>query len=148
MNKKLAVIVLTWNDWKNTIECLESIFNNSFENFDIILVDNNSDLIHIEKINQWSKNFIKVEDNEFKFNSNKKIDLIKINKNFKISNNICEKKIYLIQNNKNLGLTAGLNVGYEFILNQKYDYVARIDCDFIIPKNYLKDMVNLFEKII
>tara|TARA_S200000501_G_C20774956_1_gene722248 strand:- start:48 stop:1055 length:1008 start_codon:yes stop_codon:yes gene_type:complete len=146
MNKKLAVIVLTWNDWKNTIECLESIFNNSFENFDIILVDNNSDLIHIEKINQWSKNFIKVEDNEFKFNSNKKIDLIKINKNFKISNNICEKKIYLIQNNKNLGLTAGLNVGYEFILNQKYDYVARIDCDFIIPKNYLKDMVNLFEK--
>ena len=49
MNKKLAVIVLTWNDWKNTIECLESIFNNSFENFDIILVDNNSDLIHIEK---------------------------------------------------------------------------------------------------
>ena len=60
MNKKLAVIVLTWNDWKNTIECLESIFNNSFENFDIILVDNNSDLIHIEKINQWSKSFIKV----------------------------------------------------------------------------------------
>ena len=53
MNKKLAVIVLTWNDWKNTIECLESIFNNSFENFDIVLVDNNSDPIHIEKIKEY-----------------------------------------------------------------------------------------------
>ena len=26
MNKSIAITVLTWNDWKNTIVCLESIF--------------------------------------------------------------------------------------------------------------------------
>jgi len=144
MNKKLAVVVLTWNDWKNTIECLESIFNSSFQNFDVVLVDNNSDEIHLKKINEWSKNNIEVEDKEFNFNSNKKIEIKNVKNNSQIEN-ICEKKIYIIKNNKNLGLTAGLNVGYKFVLNQGYDYVARIDCDFIISNDYLKNMVSLFE---
>ena len=43
-------------------------------------------------------------------------------------------------------MTAGLNVGYEFLLEQDYDYIARIDCDFIISKKYLEDMKTLFEK--
>ena len=43
MSKSLAITVLTWNDWKNTIKCLESIFQSTFENFDIILVNNNSE---------------------------------------------------------------------------------------------------------
>ena len=55
MNKKLAVVVLTWNDWKNTIECLESIFNSSFQNFDVVLVDNNSDEIHLKKLTNGQK---------------------------------------------------------------------------------------------
>jgi len=144
MNKKLAIVVLTWDDWKNTIECLESIFNNSFKSFDVILVDNNSNAVHLEKIYEWSKNNIKVEDKEFNFDSSKKIEIIKVKNDFQIQD-ICKKKIYLIQNEKNLGLTAGLNVGYKFVINQRYDYLARIDCDFIISKNYLENMVNLFQ---
>ena len=50
MRKKLAVNVLTWNDWENTIICLESIYQSNYDNFDIILIDNNSDKSHLEKI--------------------------------------------------------------------------------------------------
>ena len=46
----------------------------------------------------------------------------------------------------NLGCTAGLNLGYKFSLEQNYDYLARIDCDFIITKDYLKGMINTLEK--
>ena len=53
--------------------------------------------------------------------------------------------LYLIKNKTNIGLTAGLNIGYKFSVNQNYDYIARIDCDFIITKNYLKGMVDTFE---
>ena len=42
--------------------------------------------------------------------------------------------------------TAGVNLGYQFSLNHKYDYIARIDCDFIITKNYLEEMIKMFEK--
>ena len=56
MNKKIAVVTLTWNDWKNTIECLESIFNSSYNYFDVILVDNNSEKHHMDKIFLWADN--------------------------------------------------------------------------------------------
>ena len=64
MSKNLAITVLTWNDWENTTKCLESIFQSSFENFDVILVDNNSDEIHLKKIHEWANNKIKIEDEE------------------------------------------------------------------------------------
>ena len=38
----VAILVLTWNDWKNTVACLESIFKTNYNNFDVFLIDNNS----------------------------------------------------------------------------------------------------------
>ena len=143
--KNIAINVITWNDWKNTIECLESIFNSNYQNFDVILIDNNSEPIHLKKINEWLKNRIFVEDAEFKFNPKKKIKIIEVQKTFKIKN-LGLKNIYLIKNKSNIGLTAGLNIGYKFSFNNKYDYIARIDCDFIVTKNYLKDMIQVLNK--
>ena len=49
----LSIVVLTWNDWKNTIDCLQSIIKSNYKNYDVILVDNNSDLKHINFIKKW-----------------------------------------------------------------------------------------------
>ena len=153
MNKNLAITVLTWNDWENTTKCLESIFQSSFENFDVILIDNNSDEIHLKKIYEWANNKIKIEDEEFNFNPNKKIEIVNVTKELVVYEK-GKKNIYLINSKEkkderwavNLGCTAGLNLGYKFSLEQSYDYLARIDCDFIITKDYLKGMINTLEK--
>jgi len=39
---KVAMIILVWNDYKNTKECLESLRKISYSNLEIIVVDNNS----------------------------------------------------------------------------------------------------------
>lgn len=138
MNKnKIAVVVLTWNDWKNTIKTLDSILINRNNNYDIILVDNNSNFFHINKIIEWIKNIIKntYSDVEFKF----------IKKNFVNRNNI-NKTIYIIRNKKNLGLTAGLNAGYNFAINNLYTYISRIDCDVIIEKKFFSKLLNTIKK--
>ena len=75
MNKDIAITLLTWNDWKNTVECLESIFQSDYQNFDVVLVNNGSEKFHIDKIIEWSKNKIKVSDEEFIFNPNKDINI-------------------------------------------------------------------------
>jgi len=152
MNKNLAITVLTWNDWKNTVCCLESIYQSSYNNFDVILVNNNSDKEHIDKIIEWSKNKIKTEDEEFEYNPNKTIEIIEVKKNLIIENK-GQKRIYLINSTAkknerwavNLGCTAGLNLGYKFSLEQKYEYIARVDCDFIVTKNYLEEIINTLE---
>ncbi|NSW84032.1 MAG: glycosyltransferase family 2 protein [Syntrophothermus sp.] len=38
----MAVIVLNWNGWRDTIECLESLQRSTYPNYQIIVVDNGS----------------------------------------------------------------------------------------------------------
>ena len=52
-NPSVAISILSWNDWKNTSELLESIFENDYNNYDVILVDNNSNNKHFEKLLNW-----------------------------------------------------------------------------------------------
>ena len=56
MSKNILITVLTWNDWKNTVVCLESIFQNDYQNFDVLLINNGSEKYHIQKIKDWAKN--------------------------------------------------------------------------------------------
>jgi len=36
---KVAIIILNWNGWEDTIECLESVFRNTYQNYQVIVVD-------------------------------------------------------------------------------------------------------------
>ena len=47
-----AIVVLNWNDWRNTIDCLESIYQND-GNFDVFLIDNGSNFESIQRISNW-----------------------------------------------------------------------------------------------
>jgi len=51
----VAIIVLNWNGWQDTIECLESLYQISYPNYEIIVVDNGSKDESIENI----KNIVK-----------------------------------------------------------------------------------------
>ena len=50
IHKNVAVNVLTWNDWKNTTECIKSVMKSSFKNYDMVVVDNNSEEFHYKKL--------------------------------------------------------------------------------------------------
>ena len=51
---KVAIIILNWNGWKDTIECLESVFRNNYANYQVIVVDNGSTNSSIEKMKDWA----------------------------------------------------------------------------------------------
>ena len=132
----VAVVVLTWNDWKNTIACLESIFKTNYNNFDVILVDNNSNYENFSKVVSWCK---------------KKNVFINNIKNKKKIKKIGKKKLYLIKINhiakgirfaKNGGATAAYNKAFKHALYNNYDFIVKIDCDFIITSDFIKGMVN------
>src|SRR5690606_19480049 len=42
MESNISIVIVTWNNEKDISECLESVFNQSYNNFQVILVDNNS----------------------------------------------------------------------------------------------------------
>ncbi len=50
MNPEVCIIILNWNGWKDTVECLESLYQNKYDNYKVILVDNASEDESLEKI--------------------------------------------------------------------------------------------------
>lgn len=53
MKNKVYIIILNYNGWKDTIECLESVLKNDYESYQIIVVDNDSPNNSIEYIINW-----------------------------------------------------------------------------------------------
>lgn len=51
----VAIIILNWNGWKDTIECLNSLFKNDYKDFFIIVGDNGSIDDSKEHILEWCK---------------------------------------------------------------------------------------------
>jgi len=52
---KVAIIVLNYNGWKDTIECLESVLRNDYPNYQVIVVDNGSPDNSMEYIKAWAE---------------------------------------------------------------------------------------------
>lgn len=51
---KVAIIILNYNAWADTIECLESVLRNDYPNYQVIVVDNNSLNNSMEYIKAWA----------------------------------------------------------------------------------------------
>ncbi len=51
---QVAIIILNWNGWFDTIECLESIYQINYPNYQVIVVDNNSSDDSIKKIKDYA----------------------------------------------------------------------------------------------
>jgi len=52
---KVAIIILNYNGWKDTIECLESVLRNDYPNYQVIVVDNGSPDNSMEYIKAWAE---------------------------------------------------------------------------------------------
>jgi len=42
MLPKVFILILNWNNWPDTLECVESIKNNDYPNFQVVIIDNGS----------------------------------------------------------------------------------------------------------
>ena len=137
----VAATILSWNDWKNTTELLETIFKSDYNNFDVIVVDNNSDIEDFEKLLNWCKRK-KIKINRINFKP-KTAHKKKVGKNLYIYRNT---KVANIPFAKNIGATSAYNKGINFALKNKYEFVVRLDCDFLITKNFISGMVKTLEE--
>lgn len=144
MKSQLAVIVLNWNNCKDTLECISSLLEQSYKNFQIILIDNGSTDGSVERIKQWlGENYSNdiLEYIEYKSNS------IETN-NCSISpKNSKRIRITMILNGKNLGFAKGNNVGIKHVLEtDSANYLFLLNNDTILKKDSLKNLMKEVEK--
>ncbi len=153
---KVSIIILNWNGWKDTIECLESLYQITYPNYDVIVVDNGSEDESIEKIKEYTEGKIKAESKFFEYNSSKKpIKYIEYTreeaeiggeKEKKIANLPSNKKLIIIKNKKNYGFAKGNNIAMKVALKDKYvKYIALLNNDTKVESYWLEELVKVAE---
>ena len=153
MQKKVSIIILNWNGWEDTVECLESVYQINYTNYNVIVVDNGSEDDSVSRIGDYAAGNLEVESSFFNFNSNnkplqifeytnKEVELLSRDDNlFKNLNS--NNKLILIKNDCNYGFSEGNNIGINFSLRMlNSDYILLLNNDTIIDKNCLTELVS------
>lgn len=156
MISKVAIIILNWNGWEDTIECLESIYQIAYPLYDIILVDNGSKDNSIQKIKDYAEGKIKVESQFFDYSpDNKPLYLKEFTKNEldasvsikkTIDSLAPSKNLIIIKNDNNYGFAEGNNIGIRFALNNlNPDYILLLNNDTVVDPYFLKELITVAE---
>lgn len=157
MYPRISIIILNWNGWEDTIECLESLYRIDYPNYDVILIDNGSTDESIQKIKDYCDGKIKVESKFFEYDpKNKPIKIIEYTreeaeagkkKETETSDLASNRKLVLIKNEKNYGFAEGNNIGIRYALNfLNPDYILLLNNDTVVEKDFLKELVKAAEK--
>ena len=144
MNPKVCIIILNWNGREDTLECLESLYQNKYDNYRVILVDNGSTDDSIEKIKEYLKGGLEVTSNFFNYQENKPIKFTQLNEDEIVKElNVPPGNLILIENRQNHGFARGNNIGIQFALNNyEPEYVLLLNNDTVVDPEFLVEMVN------
>jgi len=154
---RVSIQVLNWNRWQYTIRCLESIYQITYPNYDVILIDNDSEDDSVEKIKEWAEGKIPVEDKFVKYNpEGKPITYIEYQsaeveagggREKEIGSLPSDKKLILIKNGQNYGGAKARNIATRYALGVlDSEYVLFLDNDTIVSPGFLDELVNVANK--
>ncbi len=151
MVEKIFIIILNYNCWQDTIECLESVFKNEYPDFNVVVVDNNSPDNSMDYIKAWADGKLNVwipPENPLRYLSfppvKKPIFYNYFNlKKDKFPERIKFGKFTLIQTGENRGFAAGNNAVIKLLLEkQEMGFVFLLNPDVIVDKNTFKELVR------
>lgn len=128
---KSAILIINRNDYNNTKECLKTLIENNNNEFNIILLDNNSNDGSCDKLIKEFKLTIFEHSN----NLCEKYDIFKRDESFSwfLWWNIC------IKLNDNYWFTWANNFGMKFAYQNNFDNIMRLNNDTVISKWFIKN---------
>jgi GT2 family glycosyltransferase len=151
MNPKVKIIILNWNGWEDTIECLESLYQIDYPNFDVLLVDNDSKDESITKIHEYLDGKFKVESKFVNYNpDNKPIKYLEYSEDrynqLDTSEAVDAKNLYILKNNENYGFAEGNNIAIKIALRSNPDYIMLLNNDTVVEHDFLNKLVDVAEE--
>ncbi len=154
MNPHVTIIILNWNGYKDTLECLESLYQITYPNYTVIIVDNASTDSSLEQIRKYCEGHIPIESPFFSYSDkNKPVRLYEYTKDeaeraISQQNEIAQlpsnQKLILIKNDRNDGFAEGNNIGIRYAIKAfEPDYVFLLNNDTVVEKNFLTKLVEV-----
>lgn len=127
---KVYIVLTNWNGYRDSIECLESLFRLTYDNYVVLVCDNDSTDGSLQHLRHWAEGtepYLPPE-NDLRLLTEpavaKPIQYRVLRAGRGKCFPRCREQLVMIQTGGNLGFAGGNNVGIRFAIEQG-------DCDFI-----------------
>jgi GT2 family glycosyltransferase len=149
----LGVVVLNWNGLQDTLGCLASIYQQEAVPAYVILVDNGSSDGSVAGVHAWLRDhprFIAQETREDGVTEPRGVREFALReaqrpKAKDDDRGMCLRFV-IIENGKNLGFSAGTNVGIRFLLSRAVKYVLLLNNDTLVASEAFAILVAGMEQ--
>jgi hypothetical protein len=146
-SKTIYVLIVDWNGWRDTIECLDSVLGSVGENARIIVCDNGSSEDSAQKILDWAEGELVPNHKRPAF-----ADVSWKPADTPISVRlVCEDQLATIDGNaqltvirssQNRGFAGANNLMLRHVLSSNFDYVWLLNNDTVVARGALEAMVK------
>ena len=115
---RVVVVVLNWNGWQDTIECLTSLFRSDYNSYQIVVIDNGSEDESLTHLRRWADGAPPVEHAPIPYTSFPTPEAALGDAA------LPDTPLIFIRVPANLGYAGGNNIGLRYA-------VERSACDFV-----------------
>jgi hypothetical protein len=150
---KVYIILLNWNGWRDTIECLESVLRLNYDSFKVIVCDNASEDGSLDRIAEWAGGSIAAGCSNPELLSltsppfPKPIPFLRMGTGERLSLKMRSEKLFLVQTGANLGFAGGNNVGLRLALDAgDLDYAWLLNNDTVVDPLALAALVEKMQR--
>lgn len=146
---KVYIIIVNWNGWKDTIECLESVFRMKYDNFCVVVCDNGSSDESLARIAKWANGEVQASSTSQQLRyltqppHPKPIPYAALDANCPADLACRKERLLLIQTGRNLGFAGANNVGLRVALKAgDLEYAWLLNNDTVVAPDALSELVT------
>jgi len=141
----LAVCLLNWNGWRDTLECIESLRQQDYPNFVTVVLDNYSLNDSVERIRAWAKTNLPEPSGFIDYQGKVARRGGEEGKESLLQGVKSPDRLVLICNEENTGFTGGCNAAIDYALRRKFplDYVFLLNNDTALEPDCLTRLMRV-----
>ena len=139
----VVISILNWNGWRNTIECLESVYSQSYPNFLPVVVDNGSWDDSAGRIRRWAAERFGEEATIVEYDEQTALSGGIPEQEARLDAGEPRKRLALVRSRENLGWAGGSNLVADYALSKRaVRFVFFLNNDAILDPRSLSILVN------
>jgi len=144
----VAICILNWNGWQDTLECLESVRNLSHTNYLVVVVDNGSLNESLEELRAWGIEHFQEQGAFVEYRREDARRGGEAGSEARLEQCASHQRLVLINNEENLGFNGGCNVVFRYALMrpQPAEYLFLLNNDATLDKDCLKQLIQVDQK--
>ncbi|HQJ87383.1 MAG TPA: glycosyltransferase family 2 protein [Methanoregulaceae archaeon] len=149
----IGIVLVNWNGWRDTVECLESLLRSRYGRWFVVCVDNGSADGSTEQIRAYCSGEVQVESPFFPYDpatkpvSFERISASEAHARARAGPPPADRSVVVIENGGNLGFAKANNQGTRFALEvRRPEYCLFLNNDTVVDPDLLGAFVRAADR--